>query len=242
MECGTLIAGLPNGSGWDRIILVANTGCPSPISTLMSPQRILAIDPGLQSTGWALFDVHTTSLLGVGRLKALDATHTLSVRLGNLQLKIADLLGQMQLGMNDFLVCEAPTTMKDPEAAHKIEQVRGIFETLARAQLVSVPGRINPRSVHFEVMGMRGHQLDRETIKETAWRLAEHLYGSCLDALGFSVKEYSLQQKPDIADALLLGGLAVQRVASALRAGMAVDEYFENQTGKAKRRPRPMGR
>jgi Holliday junction resolvasome RuvABC endonuclease subunit len=207
------------------------------ITDMCSP-RLLAVDPGLQSTGWALFDLASNALIGVGRLKALDSSHTLSIRLSDLQSKISILINRIGLSASDFLVCEAPTTMRDPEAAHKIEQVRGIFETLARVRSVQVPGRINPRSVQFEVMGMRGSQLKREEVKHTAWRLAEHLYGSALAEIGFSVHQESLEQRQDIADALLLGGLAVQRVVSALRAGMAVDEYFENQTGKAKIRRR----
>jgi hypothetical protein len=66
------------------------------------------------------------------------------------------------------MVCEAATTVRDPHNALKVETVRAMFESVARGRLVGVPGRINPRSVQFEVMGLSGKQLPRAEVKDMA--------------------------------------------------------------------------
>ena len=195
----------------------------------MKTSRILAIDPGLTSSGWALFDSTSGKPMGVGRIQSLSAKHPLSERLQDLQEKIRTLFDKLRVVEGDVLICEAPTTMKDPSAATKIEQVRGIFETLARERSVRVPGRINPRSVHHEVLGIKGKQLARPIIKDMAVTAAQHIYGESLQALGFDTSRTLLARYQDIVDAVLLGGLAVERVRTAKLAGVSLDEFLDER-------------
>lgn len=196
----------------------------------MAP-RLLSVDPSLTCSGWALFSLDG-SLLGVGKIKCLPATEALGTRLLDLQKKIHQTLRAIELGARDVLVCEGPTTMKDPKAAIKVEQVRSIFEAVAREFEVRVPGRINPRTVHSEVMGLRGRQLPRLQVKEIAVRLAETLYQEPLKRLGFSPDVKNLSRNQDIVDALLLGNVALSKVNTAVLSGMELERFFDRSSGK----------
>ncbi len=145
------------------------------------------------------------------------------------QKKIEITLNDNCMGHNDVLVCEAQTTMRDPRAAFQVEQVRGIFETLARNRKVAVPGRINPRSVQYELLGLTGKQCCREEVKSSAISVARTLYGNILEKAGFSTETENLKKHQDIIDALLVGRLAMTRICSGLRAGVAVDRMFEER-------------
>src|SRR5689334_2486040 len=125
----------------------------------MPYRYLLSVDPSLTCSGWALFSLRSTALMGVGKIRSLPPSHALPDRLNDLQRKVQAVFDQFQLTEKDILVCEAPTTMKDPSAAIKVEQVRGMFESLARTRRVTVPGRINPRTVHHELLGLKGRQL-----------------------------------------------------------------------------------
>lgn len=194
----------------------------------MAAQRLLAIDPSLTCSGWALFAVPRERLLAVGKIRGLPPIHPLAIRLRELQSKIAALLEQLELGAGDIVVCEAPTTMRDPSAAGKVEQVRGIFESVARTRSMMVPGRINPRSVHHEIMGLRGKQMSRAIVKSTALSVAAALYTSALRNLGFDTTPLNFKRNQDIVDALLLGNLALNRVNAAAIAGLALEEAFQD--------------
>ena len=123
--------------------------------------------------------------------------------------------------------------MRDPRAAFVVEQVRGIFETLARARALVVPGRLNPRSVQYEMLGLKGKQLLRETVKLTAAAAVSRLYAQSLRRLGFDCGIDNLSRNQDIVDAMLVGGLALTRIKSAEAAGVSLEEYFD---GNALRR------
>lgn len=190
---------------------------------------LLAVDPSLTCSGWALFRVTDQRLLGVGKFKSLPPSISLSRRLADLQERISALLKQFELGANDYLVCEAPTTMRDPRAAFKVEQVRGIFEASARAIGVEVPGRINPRSVHFEILGLKGPQQKRTEVKAAAVSIVGNLFKGDLTRLQFPLEPRALKRHQDIVDAILVGSLAVSWVGSALRARQPVAAAFENR-------------
>ena len=192
-------------------------------------RQLLAVDPSLTCSGWALFDIASESLLAVGKLRSLPASYSLSDRLLDLQAKVTQVFKGCALRAGDFLVCEGPTTMRDPRAAFRVEQVRGIFETVARHTTVSVPGRINPRSVQREIMGLKGKQLIRERVKDTAVMVVQALYERELGQLGFPVDKKSLAKHQDIMDAILVGRLAVIRVKSALQAKIAPQKLFDER-------------
>ena len=194
----------------------------------------MSVDPSLTCSGWALFSITAGELLAVGKIRSLSPEAGLAVRLKDLQDKVQAVLGELGLGRNDVLVCEAPTTMRDPGAAFKVEQVRCIFEAVARTRAIVVPGRLNPRSVQFEVIGLRGRQSVREEVKAAAVQVAAQLYGSELKAIGFDSARRSLGRNQDIVDALLIGHLAVSRVKSAIVSQMSLEQFFEER--KSKRR------
>jgi Holliday junction resolvasome RuvABC endonuclease subunit len=187
---------------------------------------LLAVDPSLTCSGWALFSVASAQILGVGKIRSLPASVPLGERLLDLQNKIEHILTISSIGNNDVLVCEAPTTMRDPHAAIKVEQVRGLFEVAARARSAAVPGRINPRSVQFEVMGLKGKQLKRSVIKETASFVVSQLHGARLKELGLESDLLSLKKNQDIVDAILIGTTALHWISAASRGKQTLAEYF----------------
>ena len=122
--------------------------------------------------------------------------------------------------------------MREPRAALKVEQVRTIFECSARARAVQVPGRISPRSVHFEIMGLRGKQLPRIAIKECAVHTALALFGAELSALGFPTQLKSMKQQQDIIDALLIGCVGIERVKAAEIQNVSLAEFLDKDRQK----------
>ena len=186
----------------------------------------MAVDPSLTCSGWAIFSASEGTLCAVGKIKSLPAAQPLPLRYVDLQQQIAELFTHFDLGNLDLVICEAETTMKDPRAAFRVERVRGIFETLARERQCVVPGRINPRTVQFEVMGLRGKQLKREIVKDTATQTVLSLYSKDLDSFGLLQKGQKLKSHQDIVDAILLGHLAVSRLRNALRSGVSIESCF----------------
>lgn len=186
---------------------------------------VIAIDPSLTCSGWALFRVIDEKLLAIGKLRSLPATTNLSIRLSDLQSRIRAVLKNFKLGRSDILVCEGETTMKDPRAAIRVERVRGIFETVARDFNVTVPGRINPRTVQSELMGIKGRQPKREIVKGHAVQIVATLFKAALNELGFDCDPDNLKRNQDIVDALLIGTLALSRIRSC-RDGITVEEIF----------------
>jgi hypothetical protein len=148
----------------------------------------------------------------------------LSERLERLQARIESVFDKLGMGSKDVLVCEAPTTVKDPHNALKVEHVRSIFETVGRTRTMTVPGRINPRSVQFEVMGLHGRQLERRQVKSLAVRTVEYLYASELTKLGIDVTD--LKRHQDIVDAVLVGRLALTRIQSAHDGSISLAAVF----------------
>ncbi len=207
----------------------------------MVTRRVIAVDPSLTLSGWAVFSINSNRLEAVGKIASLSPEAPMARRLLDLQKKIADVFEALRLGVNDVLVCEAPTTMRDPRAAFCVEQVRGIFETLARTRGVCVPGRINPRSVHHEVMGLRGRQLERKQVKEIAVRLVSTLFAGDLSRLGFVTDARALKRHQDIADAVLLGSVGVSWISSALRAEVSIEEFFDSRERRSRRRAQRRG-
>ena len=154
-------------------------------------------------------------------------------RLRVLQNRIESVLDRLKLGAGDLLVCESATTVKDPHNALKVENVRSMFEAVARNRLLGVPGRINPRSVHYEVIGLTGKQLPRAEVKLAARRTVEYLYAEELIKLG--IQDDSLARHQDIVDAILIGRLALTRVRSAQDGGLPLESVFAHGEGPQRR-------
>ncbi|MBX7139052.1 MAG: hypothetical protein K1X83_13845 [Oligoflexia bacterium] len=207
---------------------------PGPKSAAFEP-RLLSVDPSLTCSGWALFALESELLLGVGKVRSLPASSPMARRLEDLQGKISLLLEQLELTDNDVLVCEAQTTMRDPRAAFKVEQVRGMFETLARNRGAAVPGRLNPRSVQFEVIGLHGKQLSREVVKLSAAATVAKLYLDRLTQLGLVQKANELCRHQDIVDAVLVGHLGISRLRSARLSSTPIEELFAERKAKSRR-------
>jgi Holliday junction resolvasome RuvABC endonuclease subunit len=202
----------------------------------MADGRLIGVDPSLTCSGWALFDLRSEKLLGVGRIRSMAASFPMAKRLEDLQNKVSLLLAGLELGKGDVMVCEAQTTMRDPRAAFKVEQVRGLFETLGRTIKMSVPGRLNPRTVQYEMMGLRGKQLKRASVKQTAAMAVKHLYADALEGIGFDRQAIGKASYQDIVDAILIGSLAVTKVKSAGRTGVAFEQFFEERPFRRRQR------
>ena len=185
---------------------------------------LLTVDPSLTCSGWALFAINSGTLCGVGKIKSLKPQFALSERYNQLQLQIMGLLDQIKFGDQDILVCEAPTTMKDPKAAIKVEQVRGIFETLARDRGALVPGRLNPRTVHSELLGFKGKQAARKIVKEAASSVAHRLFKEQLSKIGFKNEE-PISRHQDIVDALLIGSVILSRIKRSYAASIDCSRF-----------------
>ncbi|MFN4896501.1 MAG: hypothetical protein ACK5GN_12320 [Pseudomonadota bacterium] len=180
-----------------------------------------------------MFSISNGHICSVGKVRSDPPPVPMGQRLRTLQQRIEAVLERLQLGADDILVCESATTVKDPHNALKVENVRSIFESVARTRLMSVPGRINPRSVHHEVMGLSGKQLPRAEVKLAARRTVEYLYLDELKRLG--VSQGDLVKHQDIVDAILLGRLAVMRVRSAQEGDLPVEVMFAHGEGPQRR-------
>ncbi len=192
-------------------------------------KKLLAIDPSLTCSGWALFSIKNGALLGVGNIRSLPPSHTMAERLSDLQNQISRMQELVELGEDDVLVCEAATTMVDPRAAMILEQIRGMYETLARGRSATVPGRVNPRSVQHDVMGVTGLQIARAKVKDLAVHTAYHLFADKLEMIGFKADLKNLKRNQDITDALLIGYFALTKIEAASHLGVGLDVIFEEQ-------------
>lgn len=187
--------------------------------------KLLSIDPSLTCTGWALFDIKSNEILSIGKIKS-KKEGILSDRLLDFQNKAILLFNSLNLLENDILLCEEATTMIDPRATIIVEQVRCIFEVLARERGVVVPGRINPRTVQYEIMGLKGSQIDRDSVKAIARETVKSLYLKVLTSMGFSKEKIDSKNNQDIIDAILIGTLGLTRIHSATTAQCEIASLF----------------
>jgi Holliday junction resolvasome RuvABC endonuclease subunit len=190
----------------------------------------MAVDPSLTCSGWALLSIPAGEVLAVGKIKSAPPSFPMATRLERLQGSIKKVISDLELGDNDVLVCEAPTTMKDPLNALKVEQVRGLFESSGRNQGVQVPGRVNPRSVQYEVMGLKGKQAVRSEVKAAAVRTVQYLYSTTLEGFGLKTSDEELKRHQDIVDAILIGRFAVLRIQGAIESKQPLQTVFDIQT------------
>ena len=198
----------------------------------MTPAKkkyLLAVDPSLRSSGWVLFEADSGEPRSSGLISPPGSKIPLAHRLDFLQEQVEALLARLELGPGDLLICEGPAPLvHNPFSALKVERVRGIFESVARMRGVSVPGRVNPRTVQTELLGMRGKQLAREEVKAWARETAVRLYGKRLEMLNLDT-DGSPSAKPisqDIVDALLIGTLAISRIKVCLQSGSELSTAF----------------
>jgi Holliday junction resolvasome RuvABC endonuclease subunit len=185
--------------------------------------RILAIDPSLTCSGWALFHISSGKVLGVGKIRSLSPSIHLATRLRALQTEVRELYQALKLDQRDIVICEAPTTMRDPKAAIKVEQVRCVFEVLARDFLATVPGRVNPKSVHTELLGFKGAQPKRDIVKESARNYVTRFLSDDLRRLRLPEDCEGLKRHQDLVDALLLGVFSLARIGRAMLAGLDME-------------------
>lgn len=191
----------------------------------------MAVDPSLTCSGWALFGLTDGLPCAIGVISPPGTELALANRIELLQREVEQLLASFQLGKGDLLVCEGPAPLVlNPQSALKVEGVRGVFETVARTRGVTVPGRLNPRTVQSELLGMKGKQLDRRTVKEWARAAAVQLYGTRLDRLLAKQTSGKGAQKlsQDAIDALLIGAVAVGRFKISASSGLPVEAVFQS--------------
>lgn len=199
---------------------------------MINLKRVIAIDPSLTQSGWAVFDVHRQNATAWGVISSMPASIPLVDRLNDLQSKISKLFSDMGLSSNDFLVCEGPAPISlNPSSSIKVEQVRGIFETLARCNGVKVLSRLNPRTVQNEILGLKGKQLPRQEVKQVARQVLLQLYADR--------KSEFMNLQQDVIDALLIGTLAQSRISQSLKLGIDPVVFFsQSNISKGKKRGR----
>lgn len=190
---------------------------------------LLAVDPSLTASGWALYSLRTSKPVAWGVILPPTPEVALSRRLDELQRRVNELLSIVGLAEGDYLVCEGPAPLvKNPMSALKVEHVRGIFEAVARSRGVNVPGRLNPRTVQTELLGMRGKQLARKSVKEWARATVERLFPQELKEIPV-LGSNSAQVPQDVIDAVLIGVVAIARVELGRRSGVDVAEAFQSR-------------
>ena len=220
---------------------------------LTDSARLLAIDPSLTASGWALYSIKGCRLIAAGVLKPPGPGIFLADRLSLLQTSVQELLEHYKFGPRDLLVTEGPAPLVlNPQSAMKVERVRSIFEAVARMRSVQVPGRVNPRSIQTELMGMRGKQLDRATVKTWARDTAQRLFGTeIFHAVEAANREFGetgeglfksrantlVRRLPqDIVDASLIGYYAVARLKLAAQLGLEISCAFQPKMGRGGKR------
>lgn len=197
------------------------------------PVRLIAVDPSLTCTGWALFHVKNGKPIRGGVLKPLSTKVVLAHRLADLQRSVELLLAELELEEGDVLICEGPAPLVlNPSSSLKVEQVRSIFEAVARTRGLIVPGRLNPRTVQTELLGLKGKQLARKEVKTWARSVANRLFGNDLSG----ILDNSSQSPPqDVIDALLIGALAVTKIQLAARMNVCVSEVLSSSRNSSSR-------
>lgn len=206
---------------------------------LNSKSKLLAVDPSLRATGWAIFRIQDSAPISVGVISAPPAEFLLAERLHLVQSLIEELLESFQFGKGDVLICEGPApAVLNPESTLKVERVRGIFETLGRYRGVVVPGRINPRTVQTELLGMKGKQKPRVEVKAWAREIADRLYpGHVTEGLWKESEGRKKKILPqDIIDALLIGSVALSKLHLALASGTSLESAFNQRSSGGNQR------
>lgn len=189
------------------------------------PSKLLAVDPSLTCSGWVLFSLQSLKPLFAGTIsppgpKCLP----LCERFEFLQNEVFNLLSNFSLSSKDYLVTEGPAPLvQNPSSSTKVEQVRSTFEVLARNQGVTVPGRVNPRTIQTQLLGLKGAQIERSKVKAIAKSTANQLYGKELEQIckqsGFSISQ-------DIIDASLIGGYAGSLIKNAIVSNIPAWKFF----------------
>jgi Holliday junction resolvasome RuvABC endonuclease subunit len=193
-----------------------------------SPQQLLAIDPSLTCSGWALFSVASGRPIAFDVIRPPGTDVELSVRYDILQQQVMELILSLSLVPGDFLICEGPAPLvKNPESALRVERVRSIFEAVGRMHQLRVMPRLNPRTVQSELLGLRGKQIKRDLVKEIARETAARL---------FPDETYNKKLSQDSVDALLIGALATSKVQIHLRTGVEIGSLFQPKEPRNSRR------
>ena len=184
--------------------------------------KVFAVDPSLTCSGWALFIAEVHGPIAVGTLSPPGPKLSMPQRMSRLQIAVEQLFDEVELEENDVLICEGPAPLVlNPQSSLKVEGVRGLFETVARARGLRVPGRINPRTIQSELLGMSGKQLPRTQVKDWARAAAMRLYEKELGDL----RPGHIPQ--DIIDAVLLGSYVMTRIALAAKTGADLEDAIQ---------------
>lgn len=193
----------------------------------MNSVKLIAIDPSLSCSGWAVFNSNSHELLNVGIIKPPGPELSLAKRLDFLQLEVSKLFSSLKLKPNDILVCEgAAPLVKNPLSSQKVEQVRGIFEAVARVFGLNVPGRINPRTVQTELLGLKGKQIPRNEVKLSAVQVVKSILGNRYQILS---EEFNSKLPQDIVDAFLIGQIALSRITLANNTNTELYSLFNSK-------------
>lgn len=180
------------------------------MNNLQSFKRVLAIDPSLISSGWALFKTSPRRCLAFGTIRT-QKVKCLESRLKSIQTQVNDLYTSINLSASDLVLVEDATKFIDPLNLIKVERVRAVFEVLARSSGIETK-RIHARTIQRFVMGLTGRQLKREIVKACARQTAWALYRSELMQIDGIKTVEDMKRCQDIVDALLIGHYATSQI------------------------------
>lgn len=187
------------------------------------PKRLLAVDPSLTCTGWAVFDLASQRPTDYSVIRPPGPKENLTDRYDWIQEAVNQIFISLTLGRGDYLICEGPAPLvKNPESALRVERVRSIFEAVGRMHGVKVLSRLNPRTVQSEVLGLRGKQIPRAQVKELA-------HSTALQVFPEINKSTEKKLSQDIVDAILVGMLAVSKVQIHLKTGVELELLFQSK-------------
>lgn len=191
-------------------------------------RKLIAIDPSLTASGWALFDLESARPIQYGLIRPPGTELGLSARYEWLQQQVTILLSEIRVSPKDYLICEGPAPLvKNPESALRVERVRSIFEAVGRMRQMIIVDRLNPRTVQSELLGLRGAQLKRDVVKGIAREAVLRMFERELS----DAKEKLSQ---DIVDALLVGALATSRVQMHIKTGVPLEMLFQPKLSSKK--------
>lgn len=186
-------------------------------------KRLLAVDPSLTCTGWAVFDIASQRPTDYAVIRPPGPKENLTDRYDWIQEAVDKVFTSLCLGRGDYLICEGPAPLvKNPESALRVERVRSIFEAVGRMHGLRVLSRLNPRTVQTEVLGLRGKQIPRTQVKELAHSTALRVFPEINN-----YNEKKLSQ--DIVDAILVGMLAVSKIQIHLKTGVELELLFQSK-------------
>ncbi|MCS6961758.1 MAG: crossover junction endodeoxyribonuclease RuvC [Deltaproteobacteria bacterium] len=181
-------------------------------------QKVLAVDPSSSSLGWAIIDTREIPLdAGVFYY---NTDISISNRVKHIVNEIKHIIDCYNLKRGDYFVVESSAGCINPRTFLILERIRGAGEAVALLNGLTVLGRINPRSIHVNLLGIK-KSLARVFVKSAIRSYVEKQFSAFLKSAEIEV----IPKNQDVFDALLLGYYFV-RILKMCNNGGDVSAYL----------------